>query len=77
MTATSSWSDPALVVGQSFTDTAAQITITPISITATNALVAVTIGTAGCTRANPGLVDVAIAKRRRSPQARPSHSLPR
>jgi hypothetical protein len=53
MTATSSWSDPALIVGQSFTDAAALITITPISITSTNALVTVSMGSSGCTRANP------------------------
>ena len=64
MTANSSWSDPALLVGQSFTDTAAQITITPISVTATNALVTVSFGTAGCTRAQSEHGAFAIAKRR-------------
>jgi hypothetical protein len=55
MTTSSSWSDPALVVGQSFTDSTNQITITPVSITSTNASVAVTLGSAGCTRVNPGV----------------------
>ena len=55
MTASSSWSDPALLIGQSFTDSTAQITITPVSITATNASVTVSLGTAGCTRSNPSI----------------------
>jgi hypothetical protein len=55
MTTSSSWSDPALVVGQSFTDSTNQITITPLSITSTNASVAVTFGSAGCTRVNPSV----------------------
>ena len=51
---TASWLDPALTVGQSFTDSTAKVTITPVSIGASGATVTVTLGSAPtCTRANP------------------------
>src|SRR5213076_1053169 len=51
--ATSDWSDPALVVGQSFSDSTSGVTITPTSGTGTAA--GVTVGLSGppCTRSNP------------------------
>jgi hypothetical protein len=51
--ATSSWSDPALVVGQSFTDPTAGVTITPVSVSSTGAAVSVSFGPLVCVRANP------------------------
>jgi hypothetical protein len=50
---TSSWSDPALVVGQSFTDSTAGVTITPVSVSSTGAAVSVSFGPLVCVRANP------------------------
>lgn len=54
--ATSSWSDPALTVGQSYTDSAAGVTFTVLSVDANGANVSVTFsagGTSTCSRANP------------------------
>lgn len=54
--ATSSWSDPALTVGNSYIDSAAGVTFTVISADASGAYVSVTFsggGTATCTRAIP------------------------
>jgi len=42
--ATATWSDPALVVGQSFNDPDAGVTITTAWATATQAAVSVTLG---------------------------------
>ena len=53
--ATSSWYDPALTVGQSFTDTEAGVTITTMAADATGALVDVSIAAQPCVRANPTL----------------------
>lgn len=53
--ATSSWYDPALTVGQSFTDSAAGFTITTVSADSSGAWVNVSIASAPCTRANPTL----------------------
>jgi hypothetical protein len=41
---TSSWSDPALDVGKSFSDADAQVTIRPLSVSSTGASVSVTFG---------------------------------
>jgi hypothetical protein len=49
----STFSIPALVVGQSFTDSTAGITITPTAVNSTGATVQVTLGSAACTNANP------------------------
>jgi NPCBM-associated, NEW3 domain of alpha-galactosidase len=51
--ATSSWSDPALGVGQSFSDAESGVTITPVSVSSTAAVVAVSFGPLACVRANP------------------------
>ena len=51
--ATASWSDPALDVGQSFTDPNAGVTITPVSVSSTGATVSVRFGPLVCVRANP------------------------
>lgn len=51
--ATTSWYDPALTVGQSFTDTDARVTITTLSADASGALVSVTLDSQPCVRANP------------------------
>jgi len=40
---TTSWSDPALTVGRTFTDPAAGVSITPVSVSSTGALVSVTM----------------------------------
>jgi hypothetical protein len=53
--ATPSWYDPALEVGQTFTDTDAGVTITTLSADASGALVEVSIAAQPCTRANPTL----------------------
>jgi metallopeptidase family M12-like protein len=50
---TSSWYDPALMVGQSFTDTDAGATITVITADASGALVEITMAPQPCSRANP------------------------
>src|SRR5205807_10169037 len=49
------WYAPALAVGQSFTDAAAGVTITPTAVSSTGATVQVTIAGATCTHANPSL----------------------
>lgn len=51
--ATSSWSDPALVVGQSFYDPAAGVTIAPLSVGSSGATVQVTFDPVPCVQANP------------------------
>ncbi len=51
--ATSAWSDPALVVGQSFNDPDAGVTITTAWATATEAGVTVELGPMTCAPANP------------------------
>jgi hypothetical protein len=53
--ATTAWYDPALTVGQSFTDTDAGVTITTLSADANGALVDISIASQPCTRANPTL----------------------
>jgi hypothetical protein len=50
---TDSWDDPALVLGQSFSDSNAGVTITPVSMTASSAAVQVTVTAQPCVRANP------------------------
>jgi alpha-galactosidase-like protein/metallopeptidase family M12-like protein len=52
-TSPSSFSHPALVVGSSYTDSTAGVTITPTAISSTGATVSVTLATATCTRSNP------------------------
>ena len=51
--ATSSWYDPALSLGQTFSDSDAGITITTLSADATGALVTITMATQPCVRSNP------------------------
>ncbi len=51
--ATASWSDPALVAGQTFTDPLTGIVITPLSVGSSSSTVAVTFPPAACTRAAP------------------------
>ena len=51
--ATSSWSDPALVVGQSFYDANAGVTIAPTWADSASAAVGVTFGGLACVPANP------------------------
>jgi hypothetical protein len=51
--ATSSWHDPALSLGQTFSDGDAGITITTLAADATGALVTVTMATQPCIRSNP------------------------
>jgi len=53
--ASSSWYDPALISGQSFSDPDSGVTITTLSADATGALVAVTLAPQPCVRANPTL----------------------
>jgi hypothetical protein len=50
---TSSWYDPALTVNRNYTDSNANITITPLSVTDTGATVNIAFGGAPCVRANP------------------------
>jgi hypothetical protein len=52
-TSPSSFSHPALVAGQSYTDSTAGVTITPTVVNSTGATVQVTLGTGVCTLANP------------------------
>jgi len=52
-TSPSSFSHPALVVGQSYTDSASGMTITPTSVSTTGATVQVSLGQSVCTNANP------------------------
>lgn len=51
--ATASWYDPALTVGQSFTDPAARVSITTVSADSNGALVNVALAPEPCVRANP------------------------
>jgi hypothetical protein len=51
--ATSSWSDPALPVGTTFQNTAANVSITPTGVSATNATINVTVGGTPCVRLAP------------------------
>ncbi|MGH8598351.1 MAG: Ig-like domain-containing protein, partial [Gammaproteobacteria bacterium] len=56
--ATASWSDPALTVGQTFSDADAGVSFTVLSVDGTGATVSVTFtpgGTATCVRANPNV----------------------
>jgi hypothetical protein len=56
--ATSSWTDPALTAGQTYSDPDAGVTITVLSVDNTGATVSVTLaggGTASCIRANPSV----------------------
>jgi hypothetical protein len=50
---TSSWSDPGLDVGQSFSDPDAGVTITPVTADASGALVNVGFGPIACVRLDP------------------------
>ncbi len=50
---TTSWSDPALVVGKSFIDSNANVTITTLLANSTGALVNVSFGPVPCFSANP------------------------
>ena len=50
---TTSWYDPALTVGQSFTDAAAGVTITTVSVGSSGAVVDVSFAPQPCVRANP------------------------
>jgi len=52
---TSSWNDPALVLGQSFTDSFAGITITPVSMGAGSAAVQVSVAAQPCVKGNPSV----------------------
>jgi hypothetical protein len=52
-TSPTTFNDPALVVGRSYTDSTAGVTITPISAGSTGATVQVTFGTGTCSAANP------------------------
>jgi hypothetical protein len=52
-TSASSFSHPALVVGQSYADSASGVTITPTAVNSTGATVQVTFGTGTCNSANP------------------------
>jgi hypothetical protein len=57
--ATLSWTDPALTVGQSFTDRTSGVTITTVWVNTTSAGVAVAFGSGGsgsCVRANPTVI---------------------
>ena len=47
------FSHPALVVGQSYTDSTSGVTITPTAVNSTGATVQVTFGTGTCNSANP------------------------
>ena len=51
--ATTSWSDPALVAGQTFTDPLTGVVITPLSVDSSSSTVAVTFPPAACTRVAP------------------------
>jgi hypothetical protein len=53
--ATASWSDPALDVGQTFSDPNTGVTIAPTWTSATGATVGVTFGPMACVRANPAI----------------------
>ena len=64
--ATSSWSDPALDLSQSYSDSSAGLTIAPLWVNATNAGVSITVGTSSCVRQNP-TVAVAPAQQQGAP----------
>ena len=49
----SDWSDPALEIGQSFYDPDAGVTIAPVSVSSTDAIVSVSFASPGCIHANP------------------------
>jgi len=51
--ATASWVDPALDVGNTFSDTAGGVSITPVWVNGTTAGVNVTVVSAACVRTNP------------------------
>jgi len=50
-----SWYSPALVVGQTFADSASGVSITPLSVSSTGASVQVSFGSIPCTRSNPSI----------------------
>jgi hypothetical protein len=52
---TTSWYDPALTVGKTFTDADAGVTITPVSVGATSAMVSVTLAGTHCITAAPSV----------------------
>jgi len=54
-TSPATFSHPALVAGQSYTDATTGITITPVSVSSTGASVQVTLGSGTCTLANPSI----------------------
>jgi hypothetical protein len=49
----SDWSDPTLVVGRSFEDLEAAVTIAPVSVSSTGAAVSVSFASPTCVRGNP------------------------
>jgi Gametolysin peptidase M11/NPCBM-associated, NEW3 domain of alpha-galactosidase len=51
----SGWFDPSLVVGQSFQDSTAGVTITPASVSSTGATVQITMNGSACTEADPSV----------------------
>jgi len=51
----SGWFDPSLVVGQSFQDSTAGVTITPTSVSSTGATVQITMNGSACTEADPSV----------------------
>lgn len=51
--ATSSWSDPAVGLGQTYADTAAGVSITPVWADGTSAGISVVVGSNGCVAADP------------------------
>ncbi len=53
--ATSSWSDPALVAGSTFTDPLTGVTIMPVSVGGTGATINVTFGATACNPAAPSI----------------------
>jgi M6 family metalloprotease-like protein len=54
-TSPSSFSHPALITGQSYTDSTTGVTITPLSVSTSGATVQVTLGTGTCSLANPSV----------------------
>lgn len=73
--ATTTWYDPALVVGQSFTDATSGITITPQTVSSTQATVAINFGTPACVRANPTVTLSPSATQKSQPGATVSYSV--
>jgi hypothetical protein len=57
---TDSWMDPALAVGQSFTDREAALTVTVVSADSTGAVVVVSFGPQQCSAASPDRNPLAI-----------------